>query len=209
MRCITIVATLLALALPAAAAAPSGSEPNSAEAIQRWIANYRAKPDPAAVPGVVRALVKLGAFKDVETSGTQLGFIAGILGTNPARAEELVAKMLPLPDDAQWLVVRAIAYSGLPDWRSLLAKVADRLPARKVMIERTLAGKLPPRRGAPDHPHRCAVAVVEGGRQRREAHDRQHGEVHACGQRRARRRTARDSQARARASGEACGRDAR
>ena len=144
MRCITIVATLLALALPAAAAAPSGSEPNSAEAIQRWIANYRAKPDPAAVPGVVRALVKLGAFKDVETSGTQLGFIAGILGANPARAEELVTKMLPLPDDAQWLVVRAIAYSGLPDWRSLLAKVADRLPARKVMIERTLAGKLPP-----------------------------------------------------------------
>src|SRR5207249_239948 len=28
-------------------------------------------------------------------------------------------------------------------WRSLLAKFADRLPGRKVMIERTLAGKLP------------------------------------------------------------------
>jgi hypothetical protein len=92
----------------------------------------------------VRALVKLGAFKDVESSGTQVGFVAGIIGANPARAEDLIAKMLPLQDDAQWLVVRAIAYSGLPEWRSLLAKFAERLPARKVMIERTLAGKLPP-----------------------------------------------------------------
>jgi len=143
---IAIFAMLLfTLALPGAlaTAAPTGAELNSAEAIQRWIATYRSKPDPAAIPAVVRALVKFGAFKDVETSGTQLGFVAGVLGANPARAENLIAKMLPLPDEAQWLVVRAIAYSGLPEWRSLLVKFADRLSARKVMIERTLSGKLP------------------------------------------------------------------
>jgi hypothetical protein len=145
---ITTVATMLvAVFMPlvpaSAAAVPTRVEPTSLEAIQRWISNYHDKPDPAGVPAVIRALAKMGAFKDVETSGTQVGFLAGVLGANPARAEGLVAGMLPLPDDAQWIVVRAIAYSGLPDWRSLLAKFANRLPARKVMIERTLSGKLP------------------------------------------------------------------
>mgnify|MGYP003348626361 CR=1 FL=1 len=61
-----------------------------------------------------------GGFKDPESSGIYVGFIAGVLGANPARADELIAKMLPLPDADQWIAVRAIAYSGLPDWRSLL-----------------------------------------------------------------------------------------
>jgi hypothetical protein len=150
---ITIVAALLiavpAALKPAAAVSPDSGflarpgEPASLEAIQRWVSNYRAKPDPAGVPAAVRAMARLGAFKDPEAAGTHVGFIAGVLGAHPAKAEELVVKMLPLPDDAQWVVVRAIAYSGLHDWKTLLSKFADRLPARKVMIERQLANKLP------------------------------------------------------------------
>src|SRR5947209_20414418 len=99
---ITIVAAMLiamsASPAPAAAAAAAsaGAEPTSLEAIQRWISDYHAKPDPAGVPAVVRVLARMSAFKDVESSGTQVGFVAGVLGANPARAEGLVLKMLPL-----------------------------------------------------------------------------------------------------------------
>src|SRR3712207_7403518 len=43
---------------------------------------------------VVHALSGLGALKDPEASGTYVGFIAGVLATNPTQAEKLVNKML-------------------------------------------------------------------------------------------------------------------
>jgi hypothetical protein len=48
-----------------------------------------------------------------------------------------------VPAEDEWVVVRAIAYSGLPDWRVLLRKVAPKMPGRKVMIDSYLAGTLP------------------------------------------------------------------
>jgi hypothetical protein len=39
--------------------------------------------------------------------------------------------------------VRAIAYSGHPQWQALLRKFAERMPSRQVMIDKYLAGKLP------------------------------------------------------------------
>ena len=36
------------------------------------------------------------AFKDAETSGAYIGFIAGVLGANPDRADALIAKMLTI-----------------------------------------------------------------------------------------------------------------
>jgi hypothetical protein len=51
--------------------------------------------------------------------------------------------MLPLQPGDQWIVVRAIAYSGHPDWRNLLRRYAKRLPARKVMIDKYLSNQLP------------------------------------------------------------------
>jgi hypothetical protein len=41
------------------------------------------------------------------------------------------------------VVIRAIAYSGLADWRNLLRRVAPKMPARRVMIDAYLAGSLP------------------------------------------------------------------
>jgi hypothetical protein len=48
-----------------------------------------------------------------------------------------------VPPEDEWVIVRAIAYSGLPDWRNLLRKVAPRMTGRKVMIDSYLAGSLP------------------------------------------------------------------
>lgn len=144
MRCaITMVIAIFVLLTPASATPTRVGEPASPEAALRWMSNYRAKPDPTAVPAVVRTLSRLGGFKDPEAAGTYVGFIAGVIGANPGKAEELIGKMLPLPDEDQWIIVRAIAYSGLPDWKALLAKFAERMPARKVMIDKVLANKLP------------------------------------------------------------------
>ena len=127
----------------ASAAPPSQNDFGSSDGVSRWIANYRNKPEPARLPQAVRALSQQGVFKETESSGAYVGFIAGVIGANPARAEELVGKMLPLPATDQWAVVRAIAYSGHPDWRGLLRKLATRMPARQVMIEKHLADELP------------------------------------------------------------------
>jgi hypothetical protein len=72
-----------------------------------------------------------------------VGFIAGVLNANPEKAEELIGKMLALPPSDHWVIVRAIAYSAHPQWRTLLVKFSDRMPARKVMIDRYVAGRLP------------------------------------------------------------------
>ncbi len=113
------------------------------EEILRWINQYRHNPDPDRVPLAVRGMSRLGLLTDTEGAGVYVGFLAGIIASNPERADELIAKMFPLSADHQWAIVRAIAYSGRPDWRTMLQRHAERMPARRVMIERYLAGKLP------------------------------------------------------------------
>jgi hypothetical protein len=140
---------LTSLAAPASAAVTARIEFTSLDAVSRWISNYRARPEPARVPAAVQALSQFGAFKDVESSGVYVGFIAGVISANPAKAEVLVAKMFPVAPTDQWVIVRAIAYSGHPDWKDLLRKVAPRLPERQVMIEKYLKGKLPTLDGIP------------------------------------------------------------
>jgi hypothetical protein len=48
-----------------------------------------------------------------------------------------------MPFEDQWVIIKGIAYSGLPTWQDTLRWLATRLPDRKVMIERYLSGKLP------------------------------------------------------------------
>jgi hypothetical protein len=115
----------------------------STEQVLRWINNYRYKPDPASVPDVVKALSRMGAFKDPEQAGPYVGFIAGVIAANPTRAEELISRMFPLPEENHWVVVRAIAYSDHPDWKRLLQVFGDRLATRRVMIDSYMSGKLP------------------------------------------------------------------
>lgn len=138
---LVVVALSMGAGTSNALAAPG--ELTSTDAVSRWIASYRTKPEPARLPAAVRALSQQGAFKDTESSGAYIGFMAGVIGANPAKADELVMKMLPLPAADQWAVVRAVAYSGYPEWKQLLQKLANRMPGRKVMIEKHLSGELP------------------------------------------------------------------
>ena len=139
---LTII-VLTGLLMPAKAASVAETNANSPEAGLRWIKEYRDKPDPRSVPSLIRALSERGAFKDPETSGVYLGFLAGVLGTNPRSAKSLIAQILPLSFEDQWFIVRAVAYSGLPNWRELMLYLVERMPDRHVMVEYYLNGKLP------------------------------------------------------------------
>jgi hypothetical protein len=144
---IALWAGLVTIAVPftpaVAAPPPPSTALTSTDAILKWINNYRHKPEPDNLPAVVRTLSAMQAFKDAESSGPYIGFIAGVLGSNPDRAEELIAKMLPIASPDHWVLVRAIAYSGLPDWKEELATFVDRMPTRRAMIDQYLDGKLP------------------------------------------------------------------
>ena len=128
------------------AAKPATAKPDAfaaPESILRWINGYRTKPEPKRVPAAVRAMAQLGVFREPETSGIYLGFISGVLGANPSNAEPLIDAMFPMPPEDQPAIIKAIAYSGLPDWKELLRKTAERMPARGVLIDRYLTEKLP------------------------------------------------------------------
>ena len=124
----------------AAQKAPQFSSP---EAIQKWINGYRAKPEPAKLPAVVKAMSALGVVREIDSAGLYIGFIAGVLASEPDKADGLLAKVFPLPPEDQVAVVRAIAWSGLPEWKAMLGRFVERMPARQVMIDRYLTDKLP------------------------------------------------------------------
>jgi hypothetical protein len=144
---VAVVLALVFLGLPATAAAPvkkkTAADFSSTENILRWINNYRLRPDPAKLPAAVKAMSELGVFRDMDQAGIYVGFMAGVLQTNPTRAEDLVAKMFPMPPEDQVAIVRAIAYSDLPNWKDLMLSFAERMPARKALIDRFVYGKQP------------------------------------------------------------------
>jgi hypothetical protein len=133
----------MALCGPAAATPARAPNLSTTDAVLRWINGYRAKPDVVRVPVAVRTLSQLGALRDSETSAVYVGFVAGIIGSHPQQAGELIEKMLPIKAEDHWLIVRAVAYSGLPNWRDVLNRFASRMPTRQLMIEKYTSGKLP------------------------------------------------------------------
>ena len=132
----------LLVASPAASAPPKAQPPTSQD-ILKWINGYRGNPEPQQLAASVHAMSGLGLFKDLEASGVYIGFVAGVLASNPDKAEAMIAKMFPMPPEDQVAIIRAIAYSGLPEWKSLLGQFAERMPARIVLIQRHIADKAP------------------------------------------------------------------
>ncbi len=122
--------------------AASGEFYSSAEVL-KWMNSYRNKPDPMQAAMAIHQLSGFGELRSQESAGVYVGFAAGVLAANPAKARALVNKMLPMPAEDQWLVVRAIAYSGVPTWRMLLTDIAARVPARGPMLQKYVAGTLP------------------------------------------------------------------
>lgn len=144
MRYTALLVIFLLFGCPAhaAAAAPEIDPRASLSVVQRWIYNYRAKPDYAHVPAAVRVLFHSQTFKEPDNAGIYIGFIAGAISSNPAKSEQLVNSFFPVPAEDEWVIVRAIAYSGLPDWRNLLRRIAPKMPGRRVMIDSYLNGTL-------------------------------------------------------------------
>jgi hypothetical protein len=143
-----IAPIVLAILIPPAAAGAAQwrlDELSSREDVLKWIDGYRSRPDPASIRIAMRVLSQRGALRDSDSAGVYVGFMAGIIGSHPSEAERIVGKVLPvLSGEDQWIMVRAIAYSGLPDWKGLLAKFAARMPSRRVMIDKYLDGQLAP-----------------------------------------------------------------
>jgi hypothetical protein len=161
-RTLLVIAALAVVWLPIAADAKGKAkakpEPQftRAEDVLHWINDYRQNPEPERLPKAVTAMRELGLLKEIEQSGIYIGFIAGVIGANPDKAETLLSDMFPMPPPDQIIVVKAIAYSGLSDWKELMGRFVERMPARKIVIERYLYGKMEVLR---DLPLDSAIAV--------------------------------------------------
>ena len=143
MRRLSILIALLLALQPALAATLEPAPSGAPEAVLKWMKGYRAKPTPSAVPALIQALSAHGTIKEPESSGVYLGFYAGVLGKNPKKAWTLIEKTLPLPFEDQWIVIRGLAYSGLPNWKDLMRALALRLPERQFMAQKYIDGDLP------------------------------------------------------------------
>jgi hypothetical protein len=148
MRTATVWLCALAAAILSAAAAeaapPKGQiEFTRPEDMLRWMNGYRTQPRPDKVPDLVKAASAMGVFRDMETAGVYVGFMAGVIGSNPKRAERLIERMFPMPPEDQVAIVRAIAHSEHPRWKELLAEFSERMPARAVLIDRFITGRQP------------------------------------------------------------------
>ncbi len=146
MRFLTGVLLALLIGLsPALAATKSKKQPpkpefKRQEDVLKWINDYRTAPEPDRLPDAVKAMGDLGLFRDLDQAGVYVGFIGGVLGANPDKSYTLVAAMFPMPPEDQVVLIRAIAYSGLPDWKRLLTTFVERMPARMVLIRKYLYG---------------------------------------------------------------------
>jgi hypothetical protein len=143
MRRLLAGLVLLLAVAPVAASPLRPADLISTAAALNWIDGYRAGPDVKGVPAAMRALSQLGAFDNPEHCGAYVGFLAGVIASNPDRADRLIAQMLPMRPQDRWIIVRAIAYSGLPDWQALLRRFETRLPRYHALSEKYLMGKEP------------------------------------------------------------------
>lgn len=142
-RCLAVLVVIL-VPVAADAAAKKAREPakafERAEAVLKWINGYRSEPEPAKLPAAVRAMGDYGLLRELDQAGLQVGFIAGVLATNPDDAPRLIAQMFPMPPEDQVILIKAIAFSGLPNWKAVLSAFAERMPARQVLIDKYLYG---------------------------------------------------------------------
>lgn len=145
LRHIVCFSVLFSATVAAAGGKPAVGMPEPSfkrqESLLAWINGYRQQPEPERLAQMVQALGGLGLLRDLDQAGIYIGFVAGVLGSNSALAPTLVGQMFPLPPEDQPVVIKAIAFSGLPEWKAVLGGVVERMPARKVLIETYLFGE--------------------------------------------------------------------
>lgn len=147
-RVVIVLALLVAAASPAVAANTPAKERAGvafakSEDVLKWINGYRLKPEPQRLPAAVRAMSGFGLIKDMDQAGVYIGFTAGVIGSEPENAEKAIGALFPLQPEDQVLLIKAIAYSGLPDWKDVLGRFVERMPARKVLIDKFMFGNKP------------------------------------------------------------------
>jgi hypothetical protein len=117
---------------------------SNADSVLRFVNEYRMRPDFERIPNAYRTLSRVGVLKDTDSGAVYLGFLAGVIGSNPEKVEGLVRELLlSMPPEDKWVVIRAVAYSGLPNWKEILRKYAMYTPGRIVMIEKYISGQTP------------------------------------------------------------------
>ncbi|MEQ1715188.1 MAG: hypothetical protein ABL907_04260, partial [Hyphomicrobium sp.] len=162
---LALVALALAFAVtavPAVAREKPARPIVKAEELLGWINGYRAKPEPKRLPEAVKAMVAAGITKDLDQAGVYIGFTAGVIGSNPDDAEQLISKMFPLDPQDQVLLIRAIAYSGLTDWKGLMGTFVERMPARKVLIDKFMFANKPTLENLPFEENSSAIDINWG-----------------------------------------------
>jgi hypothetical protein len=136
------LAVCLSTILGPATAAPT-LQVNSKDSVLAWINAYDPARDFARAPAVMKTASDLGAFSDPESAGMYVGFMAGLIAATPSKADKVIDALLAMRAADHWSIVRAIAYSGHPDWRGLLERYRAKMPTRDLMAQRFLEGKLP------------------------------------------------------------------
>ncbi len=117
------------------------AEFSNPEHLMSWIDGYRARPQPAAMPKAIHAMLAHGLLRESEKAAFAAGFIAGVLADNPRRARALAKTLFPMPPKEQGIIIRAVAYSGLPDWQAMLRELSLRMPERRILIDQFLSGE--------------------------------------------------------------------
>lgn len=141
MRAFFVALIAVVIAAGVAQAAPQAGP--TKEGVLGWINAYNPKRDVGRVPAVMKVASELGLLSDPEGGGMYVGFMAGVIGANPKSAPGIIKKLLVIRTADQWALVRAIAYSGHPDWRGLMTRFAKEMPDRATMAQRYLDGTLP------------------------------------------------------------------
>ena len=89
MKRIVLIVLGLVLATYASAAPRPKPAFHSLESAVAWINSYPATREPTHAPAAIRALSAYGGFRDADSSGIYVGFIAGLL--------ELASRTRPTP----------------------------------------------------------------------------------------------------------------
>ena len=135
-----IAALTCCVALHAAGAQePFASE----EALGQWVTYYYTRPQPARVAEAIASASRMGLFREGRAAPPFFGFLAGVLGKEPAIADAVVHRLVQLPEADQPVVILGVWYSGHRDTGRLLAGLKKAMPAQKKPIETLLQGEAP------------------------------------------------------------------
>ncbi|MEQ1648960.1 MAG: hypothetical protein ABL898_10270 [Hyphomicrobiaceae bacterium] len=114
------------------------------EVVLQFIQGYRARPEPQHLASVFSAMTRHGVFREMEQAGIHLGFLGGVLSTlDDDRAAATLVKMFPVHPEDQPALIKAVAFSGHPQWKALLRGITERMPSRAVLVDRYLTDKMP------------------------------------------------------------------